>query len=234
MQKIASVAACAPFHYYITDQTCCNLAWHSLQPNWLQLYNLAQSKYTFPDLQAPEALDSSIHALLQTPWTAWGALLTCDLLQEQEEACQVLAKMTFPELAVIRQVGLPAVQFRQDLRMSCCIVPVAFIVRTDGLKCDSLGRHHAALVNLSLLCHSPYLLGSFLAQLLTQLLTQFFTQLLMQLLRHCSKLWLCARNCVCRRYTCIQTRQEALLLNAQSAQRLCDAGSCAPPVTCNL
>ncbi|DBB18370.1 hypothetical protein WJX82_002868 [Trebouxia sp. C0006] len=53
--------------------------------------------------QAPEALHSSIHALLQTPWTAWGPLLTCDLLQEEEEACQVLAKLTFPELAVIRQ-----------------------------------------------------------------------------------------------------------------------------------
>ena len=89
MQDIASKAACAPFYCYVTDQTCCSLAWHSLQPDWLQLYNLAQSKYTFPDLQAPEALDSSIHALLQTPWTAWGALLTCDLLQEQEEACQV-------------------------------------------------------------------------------------------------------------------------------------------------
>ncbi|DBA88328.1 TPA: hypothetical protein ACH3X2_004832 [Trebouxia sp. C0005] len=52
---------------------------------------------------APEALSPSIHALLQTPWTAWGALLTCDLLQDQEEACQLVAKMTYPQLAVIRQ-----------------------------------------------------------------------------------------------------------------------------------
>lgn len=53
--------------------------------------------------QVPEELDPSIHALLQTPWSAWGALLTCDLLQDQEEACQLVAKMTYPQLLVIRQ-----------------------------------------------------------------------------------------------------------------------------------
>ncbi|DBA88331.1 hypothetical protein WJX79_008521 [Trebouxia sp. C0005] len=53
--------------------------------------------------QAPEALSPSILALLQTPWTSCWALLTCDLLQDQEEACQAVAKMTYPQLAVIRQ-----------------------------------------------------------------------------------------------------------------------------------
>jgi len=81
----------------------------------------------FPDLQAPQALDSSVHAVLQTPWTAWGALLTCSLLPGQEEACQLVAKMTHPQLAVIRQVGLTAVHSDKVCGRSFTIAPVAFV-----------------------------------------------------------------------------------------------------------
>ena len=57
-----------------------------------------------PGLQAPDMPDSSVVEVLHTPWTKWGALLTCDLLPHQAEACQHIATLTMPELAGIKQV----------------------------------------------------------------------------------------------------------------------------------
>ncbi|KAA6418861.1 MAG: hypothetical protein FRX49_11217 [Trebouxia sp. A1-2] len=94
--------ACSPQQLLLADQPRSHPLLQNAKQRTRELNRRHQKRFREKQ-KAPEALSPSIHALLQTPWTAWGALLTCDLLQDQEEACQLVAKMTYPQLAVIRQ-----------------------------------------------------------------------------------------------------------------------------------
>lgn len=55
-------------------------------------------------LQAPDMSAPNVIEVLHTPWTSWGALLTCDLNPRQAEACQYIAALSLPELAAMRKV----------------------------------------------------------------------------------------------------------------------------------
>ncbi len=56
------------------------------------------------ELQIPEVLEQGvISQLLHTPWKST-AILTCKLLQPQDEACQQVAKLTHSQLTIAWQV----------------------------------------------------------------------------------------------------------------------------------
>ena len=60
------------------------------------------------NLQAPDMPDASVIEVLHTLRASWDALLTCDLLPHQAQACQHIAMLSLPELAAIRQVSFHA------------------------------------------------------------------------------------------------------------------------------
>lgn len=66
-------------------------------------------------MQAPVILDHEVLSqLLQTPWTT-KAILTCELPQPQEAACQQLATLSSASIAVMSQV-------LHHLMLSACCV----------------------------------------------------------------------------------------------------------------
>jgi len=66
-------------------------------------------------MQAPVILDHEVLSqLMQTPWTT-KAILTCQLSQSQEEACQQLAGLSSASIAVMSQV------LHHLLLSACCV-----------------------------------------------------------------------------------------------------------------
>lgn len=56
-------------------------------------------------MQASDMPDATIISVLHAPWTSWASLVTCDSQPHEAEAYQQVAKLSFPELALYRQVS---------------------------------------------------------------------------------------------------------------------------------